>query len=266
MGIEDVLLNMGMDWTDMAHHQHEQHGTEFDVYKYHITNLSWLVAPPAQQLQRGAMDSFAHSVPFFEYFRRCGFLTVWRVVSILLDQLRRLSTRRRVLLRPTFFLWILFLGLKTFVVDMWLGVYLAQHYQLDEGRMTWGAVLRDTRHWFRSNGSGLVRRVLFPVWIVVFYLVTALKVYGRSVFGWLPSVSVLYSSLVSSGVIIVGLWIISTRLEDEEKRCNVRLDGELNSPESTSDECKMAGKGARGAKKRQKARTSVKKKKKSVTF
>ncbi|KAK0616507.1 hypothetical protein B0T14DRAFT_248307 [Immersiella caudata] len=265
MGIEDVLLSMGMGWTDMAHHQHQPPRTQFFVNN--ITTLSSLVAAPTQLLQRGAMDSFAHSVPFFEYFRRCGVLTIWRVVSILLEQLGRLSSRWPVSLRPAFLVWVLFLGLKTFVVDMWLGVYLAQHYQLVEGRVKWRAVWRDMRRWFKTNGSGLATKVLFPVWVVVGYLVTALKVSGWSVFGWSPSASMMYN-LVMSGGIIGGWWFVSTHLEDEKgaKQSNVRFDGEFDSPESTSDESKMVGKGAAGWKKRPKARRTPKKKKKSVTF
>ncbi|KAK4452669.1 hypothetical protein QBC34DRAFT_28367 [Podospora aff. communis PSN243] len=258
MGIEDILLNMDMGWTDTAYHHPQPHRTQFCVNN--ITALSSLVATPTPLLQRRAMDSLAQSVPFLDTFRRWGFLAFERVSSILLKQLGRLSSRWQ---RPIFLMWVLILGMKTLVMDMWLGIYLAQHYQEDRGQIEWRAVWRDTRRSIRTNACWLVTYTLFPAWVIVGYVVTALKFFELSWLGWSPSESTLVQ-LMMSGSTILGLWLASTD-EFDETGNERALDGENDGSQSTGDESKAPGKGAGGLKKKPR-RKQAKKKKNSHTF
>jgi len=261
MGIE---LNMDMGWTDTAHHL-QHHRTQSFV---NITTLSSLAAAPTQLLkvvERGAMDSFAQSVPFVESFRRCGFRTLGRVLSSTLEQIGRVLNYCPVLLRPTFLVWVLFLSLKTFFLELWLNLYLAQHYEPDSV-VEWRAVQRDMRRWFKRNGSGVLAKILLPAWAIVGYVATALKVSAWSLFGWSPSASLMYVWLTSGGI-LMGWWFISKHVQDKNSRNGglARSDGRPDSPESTSDEGKTPGKGAARAKRRAKPRKTPKKKK-TVTF
>ncbi|KAK0644025.1 hypothetical protein B0T16DRAFT_460111 [Cercophora newfieldiana] len=265
MGIEDVLLNMDMGWTDTAHHQ--PHRAQFFVNNI-TTTLSSLIAAPTQLMPRGSMVSFAQSAPFVELFRRGGILALGRVVSVFLGQVGRLSSRWPSLLRPSFWLWVLMLGMKSLFFELWLSLYLVQHYRRDEGRIEWKAVWRDVRQWSKRDGPTLVGKVVFPIWVKAGYLVTALKVSGWSLLGWSPSASLVCAVVAFAGVL--GIWyFVSDQNEDEKGRrkgFKVRFDCDPDSAESTSDEGRAQGKGAMGLKRRPKARRAPKKKKNTTTF
>jgi len=278
MGVEDVLLSMDLGWTETAHHHRYQHRHRAPSVVHNIATLSSMIAAAPTQpfydfrrtLELGHMVSLTQPVQLaVEPTPLCGSLPLGRALSVSVKQMGSKSSLWRSLPGPSFLVRVLFLGVKTFFLDLCLNLWLGNQHLWGDAAFSWRGLGRDLRRCLETSGSEMAIW-LFPAWAVMGWFVSVSTTSRWPQVGWAPSVWPMYLWIAFGGFLF-GWWWISKREEEEEQRekahHHARLEDGLESPESTSDEANKALSAKFGAGKRRcKARKPSKRKKNTVTF